>query len=169
MSDNEADLEPSLVEILRNVPPVDEVTRERHVAVALAELSSSRARTAGRRSVRWLGTAAASVALVAAGYGLSSVMTSDERSGLANAEVDQSPNTDSTLIVKGGAGGNESAGSLATQANGSTCDATIALPFVHRYRGQAGWRVAYVRTDPAPAIVVVDESTCSVLQEIDLP
>lgn len=165
MSDDDSDLSPSVVEMLRDLPPVDEATRERHLAAALAELNFSRPRTAGRLSVRWLGTAAASIALIAAGYGLSSLASSDSRAGLAIEGVDGTLVSDSTLIVKGGAG----AGSSSAQAVESPCDSTIDLPAVHRYQVPIGWRVAYVRTDPTPAIVVVDESTCSVLQEIDLP
>lgn len=171
MSDEEFTLDPSVVQAIRNVPAADPALKEQHIAAAVAAIAASSASTRTRVIGRWAGAVAAAVALVAVGFVVGGAGSNTSSGALEqNSPSESAPDT--VAVVKGGAPGQDgepSAMATTTVVPDSTCDETIQLQAVVRYNSGSGWRVAYLRTDPARTLVIVDEGTCTVLEEIDLP
>lgn len=163
MTHDDQDLDPAIIAALRDVPPADAATRESHLAGALAEIRATGHGTTARRPTQWIAYAAASIVLLALGF---AVGTSTRGSDNVAAGVDASETTNTTMIVKGGVGG---AVSSTDSPDESPCPVDSAMTMLMKFETAKGHMVAYVRTEPSAAIIVMDESTCSVLRVIDLP
>lgn len=167
MTDESPDLDPAIVAALRDVPPADAGIRELHLATALAEVNGTAVRNGSRRATRWLSVAAAALVLLGVGF-ITGSASRGSGVGSATANGETTSNVDSTLIVKGGGAGGDAAGAAAPGTT-SPCPVESTMTLLMRFETASGRMVAYVRTTPSPAIIVMDESTCSILREIDLP
>lgn len=176
-NDEESVLDDLIESAIRDVPPADPDVRERHITVALAELSGQVPRPSRFTAGRWAVAAAAAIVMVGAGFSLGRT-TSNPATGLAGESGTSVP--DSSLPaqtpVKGNAPSESSVSSDAqisagapNRTNASPCDDTIGLDPIARFQTEQGWRIAYVRDVPATTLLIVDEASCTVLQEIDLP
>lgn len=174
MTDDDVEFDAAIIEQLRRVPAVDPQLREQHLAVALAELSSRRVAGGLRSTQRWFAVAAASVALAAGGFAAGASTGNESGNDTLASEGSATNSTDASMIVKGGAGGTTilagQGSNVTVDANlSSPCDNISGLTLLARYQVGLEVRAAYVRLTPAPAIVIVNETGCSVLEEIDLP
>lgn len=92
MSENE-ELDPALLQRLRDVPPASASIRDAHIAAALAEMAPTRRSSAYR--TRILGGVAAALVLAVGGVAFAN-QQNDSRRGTLNGAV-------TTTVVKGGA------------------------------------------------------------------
>ena len=168
MSDNDPSLDDEVVRALRDVPPVDPRVREEHIAVALAEISASgsRSRSFGAGAGRWAVAAAAAVVVAGVGFAFGAASSAPDN-GLVEG-TDTSVTVDS-LPAKGSAPGTDAVAPNGTEMLASECDDSVGLDPIARYRTDEGWRIAYIRDDSSAVLLIVDETSCTVLQEIDLP
>ena len=176
-NNDESRLDDLIRSAIRDVPRVDSGVREQHIAAALAELSGPASRSSthsvrqaiGRRAV----AAAIAVLLAGAGFALGRAGSS---TGTGLAEGSGTSVSESSSRTDAPVKGNAPSGALATDPTDtqipmvdSPCNTTVGLDPVARYRSEEGWRIAYIRDVPARTLLIVDEKSCTVLQEIDLP
>lgn len=161
---------------IRDVPPVDPDVREQHIAVALAELSGRTSRSARGAIRRQAVAAAVAVLLAGAGFALGRAGSGTD-AGLADGSGTSvsETSTRTETPVKGNASTepvnapDPGVTGSQMQTSASRCDESIALDPIARYDSDAGWRIAYIRDVPTRTLLIVDEASCTVLQEIDLP
>lgn len=163
MTHDGPELDPAFIAALREVPEADDTTRERHLGAALAEIRVSERGASSRRPSQWIAYAAASIVLVALGF---AVGTSTRGSNTVTAGGDTVAASNTAMVVKGGVAG---AASSTDSSLESPCSVDSALTMLMRFETAKGRMIAYVRIKPSAAIIVMDESTCSVLREMDLP
>jgi hypothetical protein len=163
VSTDDHDLDPRFIEALRAVPPADTQTREQHLAFAMSEI---REPGRSRRSRQWLAAAAALV-LVGVGGLLGRVSGSTSNTTVAEGSASSLLSTETTFVPKGGAG-STSTRNTPVDSSRSACESP-GLTFVALLDSPKGRLLLYVTRAPAVTLIVVIESTCTVLREIDLP
>ena len=141
------ELDPRLVSLLRNVPPIDDEVRDRHVALAIAEMPHESSRSAPRR----VAVAAAGLLILGAGFTLGA--SREDRGGIA---AENNAVVEATDTVKG-----------SSNAMADTCSAE-GRTVLTEYSSRGRVRIIALDTNP-DRIVVRDAQDCSTVTEVELP
>lgn len=152
---NDDDLDSRVAAVLRDLPPVDDVLKNQHIATALAQVNPS---TTLRAPARWLGAAAAVVALIA---GVSVYRSSLP---LGNDGVSATEGINTTMPAKTGGPSSESTVDQSSQVE---CPSELeGSKEVGDYEFASGRRKVNLTDN---AIEIVDLTTCRSFLPIAIP